>query len=358
MKQQLEDEAELRQYLLGELAQEERVLIEKRLFLDGDYLLQLKAVEDDLIDDYAYDELTASEREKFETHLISKPGRQEDLRIAKALKRYIASDAELVAPPIASDAPSAAGEVRKHSWPGGISFLPDLFMRRPVAGSALAAVALVVLSLIIWFSVESLREKDDPARRMQAQESTPQPTKPPEQQQLDPGKILQPKEQPADEGREVVAQEGAPRKDAKGGEKEKLAERRAGQQSKSTPPTPRTPAQVATFLILPGGGVRGEGQTGKVRFSSDVGTVILRVPLVTENDYHSYHATLQTGGGRALHTHPGLQPEIDAEYGSVIVFKVPAKLLRPGSYQVKLGGVNAAGQTQDIKAYPFQVEKQ
>jgi hypothetical protein len=290
--------------------------------------------------------------------LISKPGRQEDLRIAKALKRYIASDAGLHASPIAADTPSDTDKVQKPSWLGGISFLPDLFMRRPVAGSALAAIALVLLSLIIWLSVESLREKDNPARGMQAQESTPQPTKPPEQQQLDPDKILQPKEQSTDEERDVVAQDGTTRKDTEGGEKEKLAERRAGQQRDSTPPTPRTPARVATFIILPGGVVRGEGQTGTVSFSSDVGTVILKLPLVTETDYRSYHATLQTGGGRVVHTDKDLKREIDAEYGLVVAFNVPAKFLRSGSYQVKLGGVNAAGQTQDIKPYTFQVDKQ
>ena len=64
MKEDVEHEAELRQYLLGELTLEEQVLLEQRLFLDSEYAQLAQSVEDDLIDDYVHDDLTEAEREK------------------------------------------------------------------------------------------------------------------------------------------------------------------------------------------------------------------------------------------------------------------------------------------------------
>ena len=73
MKQDPEQESQLRRYLLGELRLEEQVLIEQRLFLDRDYAELAQGVEDDLIDDYVHDDLTPVERQEFETHFLSIP---------------------------------------------------------------------------------------------------------------------------------------------------------------------------------------------------------------------------------------------------------------------------------------------
>src|ERR1051326_2924732 len=147
MKQHLEEEAELRRYLLGESTPEERVSVEARLFLDDEYLSLLKAVEDELIDDYAYDELIESEREKVKSRLLSEPGRREDLRIATAFKRYLAQEGKKpVTPSIAPAADNRpASDTKEGPSPprkGFISLLASLFQRRPVVGYALAASAL------------------------------------------------------------------------------------------------------------------------------------------------------------------------------------------------------------------------
>ena len=98
MKEQSEDEVVLRQYLLGALTQEEHALVEERLFLNPDYFRQLQAAEDDLIDDYVYEELPVADRDRFETHFLSDPVRRQDLKIAQALRKYIAVEAEAKSP--------------------------------------------------------------------------------------------------------------------------------------------------------------------------------------------------------------------------------------------------------------------
>ena len=49
----LDDESSIRRYMLGEVSDDERARIEKRLMTDQAYLDRLRLVETDLADDYA-----------------------------------------------------------------------------------------------------------------------------------------------------------------------------------------------------------------------------------------------------------------------------------------------------------------
>src|SRR5215813_5653673 len=91
MKHDVQQEIKLRRYLLGELPLEEQVLVEQQLFLDSEYAELQQAVKDDLIDEYLVDELRGSEREEFVNHFLLLPEHGADLRIAEALKKYLAT---------------------------------------------------------------------------------------------------------------------------------------------------------------------------------------------------------------------------------------------------------------------------
>jgi hypothetical protein len=358
MKQHLEDEAELRQYLLGELALKERVLIEERLFLDDEYALHVKAVEDDLIDDYVYEELTSEEREKFETHFLEKPGGREDLRIAEALKHYIASETEAVdSAPVMPLIAANASAVSQPALLGRQSFLSSLFGHRPAVGFSLAAAALIILSFVVWVAVESVRRRDD-SSQMQARDSAPTQTGTAELQQP-----ASPSTSPINvERREELtkpAEGQGGRRDGMEDEGRYAAERPRQPPRRtrnSSPPLRQTPTQVVSFLLTPSGVVRGEGATNSVSISADVGTVILLLPLADKGDYNSYRATLLTGG-RTIRNWPDLKPEIDAEFGRVVPLKIPANLLRQQSYQIKLSGSTGAGQTEHLSSHTFQVDR-
>lgn len=357
MKQYLEEEAEIRRYLLDELTTEERVSVEARLFLDDEYLSQLKAVEDELVDDYAYDELDESEREKVRARLLSEPGRREDLRIARAFKRYLSQhEREPVTPPVAPASDNRPASDEKSPGPlknGNTSFLASLFRHRPVVGYALAAAALVILSAFIWFSLKSSRRQDQ-SPQMQAQEPTPQQSKPVEHEQ--PGGDLQANQSPSIRGEDIAQHEGGTRQGAGGEEKKAHAGRRDEHPQEAPTQARQTQAQVATFLVLPGGGVRGPGGSEKITLSTDVGTVVLRLPLITTGDYQHYRATLQEGD-RAVYSRAGLKPEVDAEVGRVVAVKLPANLLHTRRYKMKLEGVTAAGQSLNLSSYTFEVSR-
>lgn len=358
MEHRLEEETVLRRYLLGESSMEERVSVEARLFLDDEYSSQLKAVEDELIDDYAYDELTAGEREEVESRLLSEPGRREDLRIARAFKRYLSQNENgVVTPPVApADDSRPASDTKEDPSPPGkgfISFLASLFQRRPVVAYAFAAGALIILSVLIWSSLESPR-RQGPSPQMQAQESTPQQSQPAEREQT--GGELQRNQRPPEQRGDIAQRSDSIRHD--GGSKEKVtnAGRRDIRPREARVPTQQTTTQVATFLVLPGGVVRGPGGSEKVTLPPGVGVVILRLPLVTTGDYQHYRATLQDES-KIIYSRDDLKPEVDAELGQVVAVKIPASLLRPRRYQIKIGGVTAAGVARDLGSYTFQVEK-
>lgn len=358
MKEHLKEEAKLRQYLLGELALEEQVLVEERLFLDSEYSQLAQAVEDELVDEYAHHELTDDEREKFEGHFLAQPEHREDLRIAQALQRFIDSQTEAVEPaftPVVSYSTPDYSGVPRVMEQSRKPFLPSLFSSKPVLGFSLAG-AVIILSLVTWLAVQSLR-RPDKEQQLQAQNSAPTQTERAEQPRGT-GADLPVNRTSREAEDEIVEGEGG-NQSATDGDKRPGNEntgQRVGRPRDSSPPDRPVPTAVATFTILPGGIVRGEGKSESVSISPKVGTVILRLPLVDEGDYRSYRAELQTGG-RPTRAFDKLASEVDPEFGKVIKVKVPATLLRQRTYQVIISGINDDGQARHLSSYAFKVEK-
>ncbi|HEV7680653.1 MAG TPA: hypothetical protein VGO68_00905 [Pyrinomonadaceae bacterium] len=79
----------IRQYLLGQLAEEEQQILEQRLLTEDDLFQELEIVEDELVDDFVAKELSANEQAQFERHFCSTPERQQDVKFAAGLGRYI-----------------------------------------------------------------------------------------------------------------------------------------------------------------------------------------------------------------------------------------------------------------------------
>lgn len=111
--------AEVRPWLLGLLPEQESRSLEERLITDSGLYEEVFIVEEELIDDYIAGRLSADERTAFESYFMNSAERQEQFRIANALRVYI-SDAK-------------KKEVRR---------------RWPLAAMSLAAAALVIAALV------------------------------------------------------------------------------------------------------------------------------------------------------------------------------------------------------------------
>ena len=155
-----EDDNRIKRFLLGDVTAEEEAQIEGRLFADSAFVQQLGVVEQELMDDYLCDRLTADERTRFENHFLATrrlpeqtelvDTRREQLLLIKALKRYAANLDK------SSEASASAPVTKPLAWGRAIFAIFDGWWRAPVFAALLLGVGAGVW--LIFFS-ESSTEK-------------------------------------------------------------------------------------------------------------------------------------------------------------------------------------------------------
>jgi hypothetical protein len=320
MKHEVQQETELRRYLLGELPLEEQVLVEQRLFLDSDYAELLQAVEDDLIDEYLADELNDHEREKFKSHFLLLPEHGADLRIAQALKKYLTPESN----------PSPGSDTNKDES----RIFPASFFNKPFVWLSVTVAALVLLSIVAWIVFRAVRGPSANAP-MQANDSQPVNTRPDERQ---------PTPLPKNDNREQTADKG------------NTNESRPTPDNSNKPPGREYLAtKIEPYTLSAGAPRRAEDSTKKLAIYTDTKAVRLILPLEFGESYQNYRAELMRGP-RKINTFPvTLQP--DAKPPSVFV-DIPADILQERRYWIKLSVVPAENQAAEpFATYYFTVEK-
>jgi hypothetical protein len=125
-------EMNLKSYLLGTLSEPERTVIDRGILTNEDDFEQVLLAEDDLIEDYLQDNLSAIERLHFEQCFLADPERQQKLQLARALHRYANDHAKNSSGSITAAAVSTAADSWWAVW------------RRPVWQWATACGLLVV----------------------------------------------------------------------------------------------------------------------------------------------------------------------------------------------------------------------
>ena len=119
-------------------------------------------------------------------------------------------------------------------------------------------------------------------------------------------------------------------------------------------PATRDRSRVVS-VVLPPGLIRGDSQRdNRVRVGRDDGTVRLQL-LLPENRYSSYEGTVLDIDGRELMTQPGVRSDI-VNGQATAVLDLPAEVLPPGEYRVKLNGVDEQGNRGSVANYSFRVQ--
>ncbi len=349
MPEHAQSETELRKYLLDELTQEERARVEERLFLDSDYFQQLQATEDELIDEYAYQELSPRERKGFESQFLSDPARRADLRIAVALKKYVALNAEPDVPSLSATSnepqqsvvqvktakPSVQPKTTFREW-----FRARSYVLRPLLALLIIAIALGG----IWLIYKAVRQPQ-PGGQAQLPTTPKEPDKPPEVNRND---------NTGSQNSERNVQNQTPEV-AEGGRETTDVNRDANRPNINTLPARRPPARVLSFILIPGGGVRDAGGAiTPLKLAADAGSVNLQLPLIGETSYRSFRATLFDEKEVPVKEWRGLKSST-AKTGSSVFVNVPAKLFKQQRYRIELSGAAAGGETEVLNKYHFQV---
>lgn len=301
MKNDLLEDGLLRRYLLEELPQEQADEVESRLLADDELFELAEAVEAELLASAARGELAPAAREHVLKRLASSPQGRERLAFARALNK-VADEGTVV--PFPSRPPAS----------------------RPVVQWAAAlAASLLIATGLAWYAVEKQRASHakPPMTVTQAEkQSHPVPPKSPEKQPSTPPAATAPVP-------DQVARE-------------------------EEPAVPETVQPLGrAFLQLALAVQRGEGSVDQVRLTPETGVLEIQLDVATFEDLESFEVTLRKEQ-ETVWQKSGLMPR-QLDWGSALVLEVPAADLAAGRYEIKIQGMAATGEAEELSPLEFEV---
>ncbi len=135
MKEPLRDKETIKNYLLGKISDEEMLAgLEESLFTDEEFSAEAELVEDEIIEDYAFDKLNREDKDFAEKYFLNNPERQFKLKLTEQLREK-AKKAEQPA------------DVEK---PAFFETLKSLF-RQPAYAGAFAILIIAIIGFSIYF---------------------------------------------------------------------------------------------------------------------------------------------------------------------------------------------------------------
>ena|SRR5215467_12537327 len=325
MAADLNNEKLIARYLLGDLPEEQQVAIEDRAFGDKDYLALVTAVENDLIDEYVRNELSATERQQFETRFLASAERRKRVEFAKAFARV----------PVAAPERIVISEPAKWSWRDSLyAFISGL---NPAAKFAVVAVMLLLLVGGAWLLTETLRLRSQ-LTQLQAQNQA---------QQNDLQKQVEAERRRNEELNARLTQEKQQR------EQSDESLRQLSETGDATNPPPRP--VIAALTLLPGLS-RGGGEKPHLVMQEDARLVRLQIGIDPEEQYKTFAVELRTAAGRQVWTRENLTARTRGRARAVSL-TLPASALKSGDYELRLSGRQEGGESEDIGFYYFDVKK-
>lgn len=333
-EQRVADEALIKRYLLGELAEAEQLQLEERLLTDEEYFAQLQSVEEDLIDSYARGALPPSEVEKFESYFMAAPERQRAVHFAMALQ---------------GSTPPSGAPLTPPAWWRSVPVLAQL--RHPAfAGiAALGVVLFLVVGVGVWSnkSITRQRSAEEQLRAEQTKRQEPGAARPVVAPPSDEG--VRPREEAAQHLRPEVNQRDQldryrPDSDAP------QSTSSQGARGRQAGPS-RMPPDVVVLALM-SGRMRSAGGTKTATLTANQQ---LRLELILEDDgYARYRAEIRTPEGRSVARRENLRAQ-QTKAGKILVVTLPATLVAAGDYGVTLSGVPAGGGDEQLDPYYFRV---
>jgi hypothetical protein len=323
------NDGSIRDYLLGDLSEQEFEQVEQRLMSDDDLYQQLLLAEDDLIDEYVADTLSDQERAKFSRRFLHVPELRRDVKSVMALREHALQTA-------------SRASARDSPVPQPFSLLNWLrkFFGRPTVGVAFAAALLAAVAVAVWLGTQNSRLRSQ-VEQLQARREPPPTPQSESAQQLAAERVR---------NEQLLAE--LRRQEALLAEQSQKPQpsREKPQPTPSSSPAPPSHGLAFIALNLTPGAVRDSGEWEKVSLSHAPRELRLRLDLAEAN-YRSYGAVLETVEGQEVFSLRGLR----AGRGMFVQLHVPTRLLRPGDYKVVLSGVNPPGAPEKIDSYYFRV---
>lgn len=317
------NEIEIRRFLLGESSEKERAATEEKFLADEDFFVQIRAVEDELIENYVRGILTNGEKENFEREFLQTETRRERVRFTREMLEKIKEYGETAKK---TETVSTKTPFR--------NLIAALFKSPQLAFGA--ALTILILVFGFWFLI--LRK---PSNQIEiVKEITPTPTI-----QANVNQSL-----PSNQNINANSNNSAP-------PDSNQTEKRDSNKPNVNTETPKK-EEVKPKTIVPNpvlalfaGTVRSEGKTNELNLPKEAAGANLQLNLEGQ-DYQTYRAEIVDADGKIIYR----SGKLVARKAKVYAF-VPAKNLKRGDYMLKLYGFSSSGAEETAADFQFRVNQ-
>ena len=334
MSENLIDAKTFRNYLLGDLPDAERAALEDAFLRDRQIFEQIEDAENDLVDDYAGERLSASERRLFETYYLATPEKRAKVETARVLRRErqnLRSNA--------GNAPVAESPAENQAafWQKIQKFFAS-GMLAPAAGFA------VLLFLIggLWFAFRPSANDEI------ALLPTPAPTTA-ASNQISPTPAPEANFNAAENSNQTPPQVVPPV------QKNANAATRPAEPDNRVQPAPRQTApasQSIVTLALVAGLVRGDGGGEAIKLSLPKNADRVRLTFdLPAKKYRQIEARIETAAGEKIWSGKIKQT------GGRVALVLPAKLFADEDYLLIASGIGETGERTDFAQFYFNSER-
>jgi hypothetical protein len=314
------DDKTLREYLFASLPLDETERLDELSVVDDDFAARLDAVENELVDAYVQGELSGETLEKFRTQYMSSARRREKVKFAQSLHSFTGGTLPAGSGVVSAKPESDPLSPRSSSWWGLAAFPRWAF-----------AGAMAMLLAISFLSVDNMRLR---GRISQARADR---------------ELLQQREH--DLQARLDGEQASDTNTAN--ELAQVRQSLALLEQKSAPGRPVTlPLSVVAFVLSPQ--LRGAAQIADLSLPPGTTSVDLHLELES-NEFPQYRVALKSLKTDQVLWHSGKLKAETKGQGSTLSIRVPANLLKQGSYLLELTGTPSTGDAEFVSSYVFRV---
>ena len=315
MSQQPYNRQTITQYLLGALSAAETERFDELSITDHSFIDELNSAERDLIDSYVNGELESPLQIQFENHYLTSPVRRERVQLARSFYETVPQTIDANQPVQAET--SWITRRRSSLSPGTLR--PAWRWQWAFAGVVLVALCLVIVT---WVMFERSRrpvpntqiaQTENPREVPHETIAAPQPT-PQATDQVAPQEEVRPVKPESDN-------------------------------------SARNSANVVSVALAPQ--MRGGTAESVVTVTPNTDLVAVRLEL-EPNDYSAYRVLLLNQAGQGLWRSNRSLPRTKNGDRSLSL-RIPATLLKPRSYVLRVWGLSETGSAEMITDYRFRV---
>lgn len=347
----------LKKYLLNDISDEERQTLEEQFLQDDSIFDEMVALEDELYFDYQQNRLSSKERKAFEQKFLQTP---QDIEKAVFANAFLETTADL-----AKEKVKIIEEEKSVSWWQSIVAFFDFSGSMMQLGGAAALLLLTfgIIGLLIQNSrlqneMADLQNRENQEiqeqERILAEKQKRQTEL--EKQQADLELQLAAEKQQKEQNEQRIKEIEANRQKL---DQEIKENRQKADEIRQNPAQPKRPnvspqPSFATLILSPGIFNRSEGEgMGKVKLSSELKNLQLRLLLKNKEDYASYDVIVKTVDDQSvIWTSSGLKPQGKGTNKSISLL-VPTKNLQQADYELSLIGITKNGEREEVSIYYF-----